>query len=150
MAEQQQDLTAVADELIAAFNAADWARFAARLDPEVAYEETGTGRRTRGVAAYVALCQGWKVAFPDGHGAIRWVVADGDTVVQELTWTGTQTGPLAGPGGALPASGRRIEVPASFWLRFRDGRVAEIHHHLDLLTMLGQVGALPASAEAGG
>ena len=59
------EATNVASELIDAFSAGDWTRFRATLDPDVDYEETGTGRRTVGADAYVALCQGWRDAFPD-------------------------------------------------------------------------------------
>ena len=130
--------------LLDAFNAADWQRFAADLAPDVVYEETGTQRRVDGVDAYVQLCQGWKQAFPDARGAIRNVVASGDTVVQEILWEGTQTGALEGLGGPLPPSGRRINVPASLWITFRGDQAKEVHHHVDVLTMLGQLEAIPA------
>ena len=142
------DLTTIAEDFLDAFNAGDWPRFAARLAPDVAYQESGTGRSTRGADAYVALCRGWKAAFPDAAGALHRAVASGDTVAQEVTWEGTQAGPLPTPSGTLPASGRRIAVPATLWLTLRDGRATAIHHHLDLLAMLQQLGAIPAPAGA--
>ena len=144
MAGEQQDLIKRADGLLDAFNAADWQRFAADLAPDVLYEETGTQRRVDGVDAYVQLCQGWKQAFPDARGEIRNVIASGNTVVQEILWEGTQTGTLEGPGGPLPPSGRRINVPASLWITFSGDQAKEVHHHVDVLTMLGQLGAIPA------
>src|SRR3954454_8163620 len=116
------DATKVANELIAAFSAGDWDRFRATLDPGVVYEETGTGRRTEGADAYVALCQGWRAAFPDAVGTIERTVAQGPVVAQEVTWAGTETGPLPTPGGVLPLSGRRIAVAAPLWYTVRDGR----------------------------
>jgi steroid delta-isomerase-like uncharacterized protein len=144
MAGEQQDLIKRVDGFIDAFNAADWQRFAAALAPDVVYEETGTQRRADGVDAYLQLSQGWKQAFPDARGAIRNVVASGNTVVQEIMWEGTQTGTLEGPGGPLPPSGKRVSVPASFWITFSGDQMKEIHHHLDVLTLLGQLGAIPA------
>ena len=148
MRDRGHDLRQSAEAFIEAFNAGDWARFGALLDPDVAYEETGTQRRVRGAAAYLQLCQGWKEAFPDGQGTIRQVVDGGETVVQELTWAGTHTGPLAGPAGTMPPSERRIAVPATIWLRFRGGKIVEVRHHLDLMTMLQQVGAFPAPPQS--
>jgi steroid delta-isomerase-like uncharacterized protein len=144
MAGEQQDLIKRADGILEAFNAADWQRFAVAMAPEVVYEETGTQRRVDDVAAYVQLCQGWKQAFPDARGEIRNVIASGNTVVQEIIWEGTQTGTLEGPGGPLPPSGRRINVPASLWITFSGDQAKEVHHHVDVLTMLGQLGAIPA------
>ena len=143
------DLTRTAQELIDAFNAGDWGRFRVTLTPDVVYEEAGTQRRTEGVDDYVQLCQGWKRAFPDAAGAVRRAIAGGGTVAQELTWTGTHRGPLEGPGGTIPASGRRIEVAASLWLSFQGDKAKEIHHQLDVLGRLQQVGAIPAPGQTG-
>jgi steroid delta-isomerase-like uncharacterized protein len=138
------DPTAVANELIAAFSAGDWARFRATIAPEVVYDETGTGRHTEGAEAYVALCQGWRDAFPDGRGTVERAVMDGPVVAQEVTWEGTHQGPLLAAGGAIPASGRTIRVAATMWYTMRDARATAIRHHIDVLTLLGQLGALPA------
>ena len=62
--QQSKDLTQVAQGIIEAFNADDWARFKAPLVANVIYEETGTQRRVQDADAYVQLCQGWKQAFP--------------------------------------------------------------------------------------
>jgi steroid delta-isomerase-like uncharacterized protein len=137
------DVTRIADELIDAFSAGDWARFRATIAPDVVYDETGTGRHTEGAEAYVALCQGWRDAFPDAHGTIERAVAHGPVVAQEVTWEGTQQGPLPMASGTLPASGRPIRVAATLWYTMRDGRATAIRHHLDLLTMMGQLGAIP-------
>ena len=133
----------VVGELVAAFNAADWPRFRATLADDVVYEEAGTGRRVQGGDDYLELCRGWKEAFPDATGAVRTVIADGETVAQEIEWTGTHTGPLAGPAGPIPASGKRIRVTGTLWFTLREGKARSLRHHLDVMTMLQQIGALP-------
>ena len=134
----------VAGELVAAFNAADWPRFRATLADDLVYEEAGTGRRVQGGDAYLQLSRGWKEAFPDAAGEVRTVIVDGETVAQELEWTGTHTGPMAGPAGPIPASGKRVRVAGTLWYTFREGKVRSLRHHLDVLTLLQQIGALPA------
>ena len=143
MAQADIDLTQAAAELIDAFNEADWGHFRRLLSPDVVYAETGTGRRVEGADAYIELVQGWKVALPDIRGTIRGAIAGGDTVAQELLWEGTHTGPLQAPGGTLEPSGAQIKVEASLWARFDDGKVRDVHHYLDVLTLLQQIGALP-------
>ena len=96
-------LTQAAADLIDAFNEADWERFRGVLAPDAVYAETGTGRRVEGADAYVALCQGWKVALPDVRGTIRGVIASEDQVAQEILWEGTYMGPMETPGGTLDA-----------------------------------------------
>ena len=86
---------------------------------------------------------GWKEAFPDATGAVRTVIVDGETVAQEIEWTGTHTGPLAGPAGPIPASGKRIRVTGTLCSTLREGTARSLGHHLDVMTMLQQIGALP-------
>jgi steroid delta-isomerase-like uncharacterized protein len=131
-----------ATDLIDAFNEADWDRLEEHLAHEVLYTETGTGRRVEGVAAYLQLCQGWKEAFPDATGTVTNAVAGDDIAVLEIRWDGTHTGPLETPAGPVRASGNRIAVDASFWARYEGDSIQEIHHHLDVLALLQQIGAL--------
>jgi steroid delta-isomerase-like uncharacterized protein len=130
-------------DLIEAFNEADWDRLEQHLARDVRYSETGTGRRTEGVAAYLQLCHGWKEAFPDVKGTVTQAVAGDDIAVLEIHWDGTHTGPLETPAGLVPASGNRLAVDASFWARYEGDSIQEIHHHLDVLVLLQQIGALP-------
>jgi steroid delta-isomerase-like uncharacterized protein len=133
-----------ATDLIDAFNETDWDRLEGHLARDVLYTETGTGRRVEGVAAYLQLCQGWKEAFPDVKGTVTNAVAGDDIAVLEIRWDGTHTGPLQTPAGAVPASGQRLAVDASFWVRCEGDSIREIHHHLDVLALLQQIGALPS------
>jgi steroid delta-isomerase-like uncharacterized protein len=132
-----------ATDLIDAFNQADWDRLRGLLAPAVRYTETGTGRRVEGVDAYLELCQGWKEAFADAAGTVTNAVGGHDVAALEIRWDGTHTGPLDTPAGTVPASGNRISVDASFWARYDGEAIEEIHHHLDVLALLQQIGALP-------
>ena len=145
---QGKDATKVAGEIVEAFNRGDWDRLRASVANDLVYEETGTGRRIQGVEAYVQLCQGWRQAFADVTGTVHRTVGSGDTVAQEITWEGTHTGPLEGPGGTLAPTGRRAPVRATMWFLVERDRVREIHHHLDLMALLQGIGAMPEAAKA--
>jgi len=134
--------TRVATGTIESFNSADWSGFRDLLAADVVYEETGTRRRVSGPDAYVELCQGWKQAFPDVRGTIHRSVASGDTVVQEITWTGTHEGELQTPAGAVPASGAKIEVQATLWATVTGEQLHEARHHLDVFSLLQQIGVI--------
>ena len=148
-AKQGNDTTAVATALVEAFNVGDWDRLRATLHPNVVYEETGTQHRVVGADAYVRLCQGWKESFPDARGAVQATITSAERVAQEVLWEGTHRGPLPVPGGSVSPSGKRISVRGSMWYTIADGRAREIHHHLDVMTLLQQVGAIPAPAAVG-
>ena len=143
MTEAEFDLTQASADLIDAFNEADWERFRGVLAPDTVYTETGTGRLVEGADAYVTLCQGWKVALPDVRGTIRGAIATEDQVAQEILWEGTHTGPMETPGGTLPPSGAQISVEASLWIQFHGDKAREVHHYLDVLSLLQQIGAIP-------
>jgi ketosteroid isomerase-like protein len=81
-------------------------------------------------------------------------VADGPRVVTEMRITGTNTGPtiLGDFGKALlgtdveevPASGRRIDLPAVFVHEVRDGLVVAERQYWGLLEFLVQTGVVGA------
>ena len=132
--------TRVATDALEAFNSADWSRFRSLLAADIVYEETGTQRRVSGPDAYGELCQGWKQAFPDAVGTVNRSVASGDTVVQEVTWTGTHEGELQLPSGTVPGSGAKFEVQSTFWATVTNEQLREARHHLDVLSLLQQLG----------
>lgn len=137
-----------ARESIAVFDRSDWDGVRALVAPDVVYEETGSGRVIEGVETVIAALQAWKEALPDATGEVKRVLVDGDTTVLEIVWRGTHTGPLATPTGPLPASGGTIETWATMWQRWDGDRIVHESHHLDMLAMLAQMGALPAPATA--
>jgi steroid delta-isomerase-like uncharacterized protein len=139
---QLNDLPQIARDFIEAFNTDDWARFKALLAANLVYEESGTGRRTENADAYVQLTREWKQAFPDARGTIRNSLSSGNTVAQEVLWEGTQTGALPTLTGTLPPSGRRVMVPATLWLTFQGDRIKEMHHHIDIMGMMQQLGVM--------
>ena len=144
----EHDIESVARESIEAFNRSDWAWTAAHCGEPFLYEETGTGRRCGSVEEFVAALQAWKAAIPDGAGEVTRSAVAGDTVVLEVVWRGTQSGPLETAAGVLPPSGRSFEAWATVWARFADGKVVQERHHIDLLSLLAQIGALPAPSTA--
>jgi steroid delta-isomerase-like uncharacterized protein len=131
----------IADRVIAAFNQGDWNQLATIFSPDIAYTETGTNRAVQGAEAYMQLLAGWRHVFPDCTGTIQTTVAEGNLVVHQVCWEGTQAAPLPTPGGEVPNQGRKIRVNGSLWYTIDRARVTAIHHQLDVFTMLQQLGA---------
>lgn len=136
------DAANVAAAQLEAFNDEDWDRFAELSHPDIVYTEAGTGRRIEGIEPYLEALREWKVALPDVRGTVRRCLADDELVAQDVVWRGTQDGPLGTAGGEVAPTGRRIEVTGTVWATVRDGRVADVEHHLDVLTLLAQIGVL--------
>lgn len=81
-------------------------------------------------------------AFPEQHVDVHELIAEGDRVLARHTHHVTHGGDFAG----LPPSGRQAVVDGLELFRVRDGRVAEMWHHDDLLSLMQQLGAIPAPA----
>ncbi len=139
----EHELIEIARETIAAFNAADWERLGASIAPDVVYDELGTQRRTEGWELYREAMQDWKRAFPDATGTITNAFASDNSVTLEITWEGTHTGPLEGPAGTIPASGKRQVTDAAMVFSFDGEKVAECRHYFDSMTLMQQIGAAP-------
>jgi predicted ester cyclase len=67
-------------------------------------------------------------------------IAQGDLVVNRLTWRGIHSAELAG----VSATGRSVELRGINIFRVSDGRVVEQWAQLDMLGLLQQIGAIPA------
>jgi steroid delta-isomerase-like uncharacterized protein len=137
----EQDLIKIAREAVESFNKDDLNRTSALLGTGV-YNEVGTGRKLRGQAEILPALQGWRKAMPDVKGTVTNAVASGNTAVLEVTWEGTQTGPLDGPGGTLPPSGKRQTTPAAWVFEFDGDNIKESRQYFDMMSFMQQIGAL--------
>jgi steroid delta-isomerase-like uncharacterized protein len=126
-----------------AFAKSDWTAYKSMLTDNAIYEEEATQRTATGPDPIVKAIQPWKKAFPDLKATIKNVVVTGDAVVAELEWEGTHKGTLEGPMGPIPASGQRGKLAAVEVVRFENGKIREIRHYFDLMTILTQIGATP-------
>jgi steroid delta-isomerase-like uncharacterized protein len=81
-----------------------------------------------------------RAAFPDMHGTIEDVVAEGDRVAARVTWRGTHRGEFLGVDG----TGRDVTFEAYHLVRFSEGRAAEWWGTADLLGALDQMRAAPS------
>ena len=72
------------------------------------------------------------------------IVAEGDRVCVRWSQSATQTGAFMG----LPPTGRTATFSGIDIHRLRDGRMAEHWHVVDTLSLLQQLGAIPAPSGA--
>ena len=93
----------------------------------------------------LAEARGWRQAFPDLVVSVDLMVAEGEFVTVRWTARGTNTG----TGNGIPATGRRVEVTGTTIFRFVDGAIAEEWTAGNSLSLMRQLGLLPAPASAG-
>ena len=81
-------------------------------------------------------------ALPDIQITVDEAISEGDKVAVRFTVRGTHQDELMG----VPATGNKVEVTGQSFFRFVDGRVAERWQQMDTVTLLTQLGAMPAPA----
>jgi steroid delta-isomerase-like uncharacterized protein len=131
----------IARETIDCFNTGDWARLRELHAPDCVEEEYSTERTLHSFDEMLEAAQGWKRAFPDGHGTVLGSFSDGPMALLEIEWEGTNTGAMDTPDGSqMPATGKSGRVRACQVFEVHDGRVTATRHYFNLLTILNQLG----------
>ncbi len=101
------------------------------------------GKKSEGLAGDLNDAKGWRQAFPDGRYTVNQVIAEGDYVVVYFTGRGTNTG----AGNGLPATGKPIELTGTTIFRFVRGKIAEEWTEYDRLSLMKQLGLMPAGSQ---
>jgi predicted ester cyclase len=125
------------------FPACDVEALAEVMDPDV----TSRGRRPDEPAGFEGVKQTmlWlSTVFSDQRWDVHDVIGDGDIVAVRLTHHGRHTGDLMG----IPPTGREVAYEYVHFLRFRDGKMIEQWSVRDDMTLMRQLGVIPARPEA--
>jgi len=85
--------------------------------------------------------KGWHAAFPDVVIVPEKLIAEDDLVTIYWIARGTNTG----TGNGLPATGKKAELAGITIWRIVDGKIKEEWSAFDQLSMMKQLGLLPAS-----
>ncbi len=80
--------------------------------------------------------------MPDVKGTVGNAMSVGNTAVLEVSWTGTHTGPLQGPSGTIPATGKQQTTRSGWVFEFDGGKLKQSRHYFDMLSMMQQLGQL--------
>lgn len=107
-------------------------------DPAVVWH--GYGGVTQGLETVKQYYADIWSAFPDARVNIEEVFTAEDKVVLRFVMTGTHQGLF----NDIPATGNSIALPGITILRFANGKCVERWSQADFLSVLGQLGALPA------
>jgi steroid delta-isomerase-like uncharacterized protein len=122
-----------------AWNSGDTGAIDGIMAPEVVNHSPLPGQ-TPGVEGFKQALAWMRGGVPDLTITIDSSIEDGDLVSTRWTGRGTQTGMLMG----IPATGRTVAVTGIDICRVRDGRIVEYWQELDTLSMLQQLGVMPA------
>lgn len=85
-----------------------------------------------------------RTAFPDLTVTLDPALADGDLEASRAVLSGTHKGEFLG----IPASGKSVQFSSTDIIRIQDGMVAEHWGSSDTLSLMQQIGAVPAQPES--
>jgi steroid delta-isomerase-like uncharacterized protein len=128
---------------IQAFNERDWATETAYRTPDYVAHMSGMPMPLDN-DAWNGFMAEFTQAFPDAQISVEASLAERDMVASRWTITGTHGGPFQGVG----ATGRLVSFSGCDFSRVVGGKVAEHWAQFDLVSVLAQIGALPAPAHA--
>ena len=94
----------------------------------------------KGAAAMKQYVTSMRTSFPDLHVRRDELIIKGDRIIVRWTATGTNTGPLPGPAGKLPPTGKHIEVSGVEVARIVKGKYAESWNYWNGAALLAQLG----------
>jgi steroid delta-isomerase-like uncharacterized protein len=135
-----QQLIDAAKAPMLAYNQKDWNAVRAGITQDFIYDEVATRRKVQGADQTITLFQEWAEAIPDSKATFDNAVVSGDTVVLELTWRGTHSGPLQTPKGSFAATGKKVELRACALIELVNGKAKLQRHYFDMATLLEQLG----------
>ena len=145
---EARDNAAIVRDLFDAFNSHDLHRAATMVTEDFELVDFAAGGQTfRGPEGLHEWLQVFLTALPDARTELINVVAAEEWVFSEHVGRGTHTGPLVGPSGEIPPTGRKVELRIGEVYRIEEGKIALIHAYYDGATMMRQLGVFPPRPE---
>ena len=95
-----------------------------------------------GLETFSMLIAEFFTAFPDIHWTLLDERRDGDRIIYHYEVTGTLQGELMGVSG----TGQEVRFSGMEMNRIANGKLAETWNYVDLMSLLRQIGALPAAS----
>ena len=133
-------------QMAATIDAANWDGLDASVSADLHRHgpTTGKNREITSLEEFKKLEQAYHEGFPDMRVRYEKMVAQGDMVAAYGTFTGTNTGWLTMANA--PATGRPVQMKLSAMFRIEENKIAEIWIVSDRLSLMKQLGLLPAPA----
>lgn len=114
-------------------------RLLGTLEEDSVYEESLLEKPVQGKAAIAQYYEDLWRAFPDFTYIVTNRVADEESVIYEMTFRGTHSGPFRG----IPPTGRSGETKGVIVFPMRNGKALGERIYLDGFSLLTQLGVLP-------
>lgn len=133
----------IAREYMETWNKRDFDHYRSMMHDGYSYTG-GDGQKLSGIEAGIGVAQMFAGALSDGRINVKSIHEAGNTVVVEFIGTGTHDGDLMG----VAPTGRSLTLPVCDVIEIRDGKIYAEREYMDVMTMMQQLGVVPAAATA--
>jgi predicted ester cyclase len=111
------------------------------LAPDFVYHSPGAPADLEGFKQFLPM---FRAAFPDMRGTVEDLIAEGDKVVDRITFQATHQGEMMG----ISPTGNTVTVTEMHISRIAEGKIVERWGQTDMLGMMQQLGAVPPPGQA--
>ena len=129
---------------VGTYNSGDTAGLGVFYAEDVVLRDPMSPEPIKGREAVLAVAGAFRQAFPDMVWSLtRDAVVAERVVAWEVSARGTMAGPMPGPEGDIPATGKHFEVDMGiFWTLDDEGLIAEERAYFDATGMQAQLGLM--------
>jgi steroid delta-isomerase-like uncharacterized protein len=142
-----QNISQVYDQLLDAWNRHDAKSAANFYDENIAWKDYSLPEAFRGIEGATKIFELWNKAFPDFKIRVLNKFVAEDMIAIQMEFTATNSGPLELPDMQVPATNKRITVSGANFLKFRNGKLFEVHDYPDVNGMMTQLGLQQVSEQ---
>src|ERR1043166_8652995 len=114
-----------------AFSKNEFDKVLALCHDDVEVHAYAFGMTFHGKDGFMSFMQSFKSAFPDVMIQHNNIIEQDDRVALEFTGNGTHTGDLQTPAGAIPATGKKVELTVSEFMVWENGKLKSLHNYQD-------------------
>jgi steroid delta-isomerase-like uncharacterized protein len=126
---------------VEAFNSGDVKGFAALYAADAVVHDPIYPQPLTGRDAIEQDIADFRRGLPDARFVLGSLLEAGQTAALQYTVSGTHNGPLATPGGEIPATGKTLTSEGAVFSRLNaQGEVVEERRYYDVASMLAQLG----------
>jgi len=138
----REDVERIDDAGTAAWNNRDADAFLALLADDFVWNDVTVPEPMRDTASAKQYMQAWFTAFPDMKVRLVNRVLSDEAAAGELEFTGTNSGPMQMGGQEIPPTGKTVQGKGTYFVRIKDGKVAEFSTYPDVAGMMMQLGLI--------
>ena len=143
-----EDTAGIARKALEYLNAHDLDAYAELFADDCEVTDTATGETFHGREGARKNMEGWFTPFPDAKIETINLIAGDDWATIEAVGRGTQTGPMTGPGGDVPATGKGLTLAFCSTLQISNGKIVGGRDYYNVADLMQQLGLMPETAAA--